>query len=183
MRIPLLEGRAFTETDNRRATPRVVIINDALRRRYWRNANPLGQHLAIDGQHFEIVGVVGNVRHDNLAAAGRGEIYLPQYQGGTPPWTFFAIHSHAGLGSLIPAVRKALPEAAAKLRIPILCMVAENDSTTAAVQSVYDAARAGLEPALLQHPRQQLRVVRGVLDEQDVQRDRHDAGAWLSSSQ
>ena len=112
MRIPLLEGRAFTETDNRRATPRVVIINDALRRRYWRNANPLGQHLAIDGQHFEIVGVVGNVRHDNLAAAGRGEIYLPQYQGGTPPWTFFAIHSHAGLGSLIPAVRKALREVA-----------------------------------------------------------------------
>jgi hypothetical protein len=85
MRIPLLDGRAFTETDNRRATPRVAIINDALRRWYWRNANPLGQHLVIDGQHFEIVGVVGNVRHDNLAAAERGGIYLPQYQGGTPP--------------------------------------------------------------------------------------------------
>jgi putative ABC transport system permease protein len=66
----------------------------------------------IDGQHYEIVGVVGNVRHDNLAAAGRGEIYLPQYQGGTPPWTFFAIRSHAGLGSLIPAVRNALREVA-----------------------------------------------------------------------
>jgi putative ABC transport system permease protein len=112
MRIPLLEGRAFTETDNRRSTPRVAIINDALRRRYWRNANPLGQHLVIDGQHYEIVGVVGNVRHDNLAAAGRGEIYIPQYQGGTPPWTFFAIRSHAGLGSLIPAVRNALREVA-----------------------------------------------------------------------
>lgn len=41
-----------------------------------------------------------------------------------------------------PALRKTLPEAAGKIRIPILCMVAENDATTAAVQSVYDAAHA-----------------------------------------
>jgi len=112
MRIPLLRGRAFTEADNRRESPRVAIINGALRGRYWRNANPLGQHLLIDGQHYEIVGVVGNVKHDNLAAAGTGEIYLPQYQGATPPWTFFAIRSYAGLGSLIPAVRNALREVA-----------------------------------------------------------------------
>jgi putative ABC transport system permease protein len=112
MRIPLLEGRAFTEADNRRESPRVAVINEALLRRYLRNANALGQHLLIDGQHYEIVGVVGNVKHDNLAAAGAGEIYLPQYQGGTPPWTFLAIRSNAGLGSLIPAVRNALREVA-----------------------------------------------------------------------
>jgi dienelactone hydrolase len=40
------------------------------------------------------------------------------------------------------AVRKALPEAAAKIQSPILCMVAENDATTAAVEAVCDAARA-----------------------------------------
>lgn len=48
-----------------------------------------------------------------------------------------------------PALRKALPEAAGKIGIPILCMVAENDATTAAVQSVYDAARAHGAPAEL----------------------------------
>ncbi len=112
MRIPLLEGRAFTEADNRRESPRVAVINEALLRRYWRNAKALGQHLLIDGQHYEIVGVVRNVKHDNLTAAGAGEIYLPQYQGGTPPWTFLAIRSNAGLGSLIPAVRNTLREVA-----------------------------------------------------------------------
>jgi hypothetical protein len=93
MRIPLLDGRAFGEADNRRESPRVAIINEALRRRYWPNANPLGHHMRIKDQQYEIVGVVGNVKHDNLAVAGTGEIYLPQYQGGTPPWTFIAIRS------------------------------------------------------------------------------------------
>ncbi len=112
MRIRLLKGRSFAQADNRRETPRVAIINEALLRRYWRNANPIGQHLLMDGQRYEIVGVVGNVKHDNLAAAGTGEIYVPQYQGSTPPWTFLAIRSHTGLGSLIPAVRDALREVA-----------------------------------------------------------------------
>ena len=112
MRIHLLKGRSFTDADNRRESPRVAIINEALLRLYWRNANPLGQRAVIDGQHYEIVGVVVNVKHDNLAAAGTGEIYVPQYQGGTPPWTFLAIRSHAGLGSLIPGVRNALREVA-----------------------------------------------------------------------
>jgi putative ABC transport system permease protein len=112
MRIQLLKGHLFTEADNRRESPRVAIINEALLSRYWRNANPLGQHLLIDGQRYEIAGVVGNVKHRNLAAAETGEIYVAQYQGGTPQWTFFAIRSHAGLGSLIPAVRNALREVA-----------------------------------------------------------------------
>lgn len=112
MRIPLLQGRLFAEADNRRESPRVAIINEALLRRYWRNANALGQHLLMDGQPYEIIGVVGNVKHRNLAAAGTGEIYVPQYQGNTPAWAFFAIRSHTGLPSLIPAVRNAVREVA-----------------------------------------------------------------------
>lgn len=112
MRIPLLGGRAFTEADNRRETPRVAIINEALLRRYWREVNPVGQRLILHDQRYEIVGVVGNVRHDNLTAADAGEIYIPQYQGNTPPWTFLAIRSRTSLASLIPAVRNAVREVA-----------------------------------------------------------------------
>jgi putative ABC transport system permease protein len=112
MRIPLLQGRAFTEADNRRETPRVAIINDALVRRYWRRANPVGQRLTMNGDIYEVVGVVGNVKHDNLAANGVGEIYVPQYQGSTPPWTFLAIRSPTSLASLIPAIRNSLREVA-----------------------------------------------------------------------
>ena len=112
MGIPLRNGRYFTEADNRRETPRVVLVNEALVRRYWRDRNPVGQRLLLHDRSYEIVGVVGNVRHADLTAAGAGEIYVPQYQGNTPPWTFLAVRSRTSLGSLIPAVRSALREAA-----------------------------------------------------------------------
>ena len=40
-----------------------------------------------------------------------------------------------------PALQSAMRDAAAKIRIPMLCMVAENDATTDAVKTVYEAAR------------------------------------------
>jgi len=112
MRIPVLKGRRFTRADNRPDAPRVAIINEALLRRYWRAANPLGQRLLMHEKPYEIVGVAGNVRHDDLTAADAGEIYVPQSQGNTPPWAFLAIRSRASLASLIPAIRSAVREVA-----------------------------------------------------------------------
>ncbi len=57
---------------------------------------------------------------------------------------FFAVVDQAG-GSLTwprsPAIQSALPDAAKKIRAPILCMVAENDATTESVKRVCEAAR------------------------------------------
>lgn len=112
MRIPVVKGRAFTDADNRRDKPRVAIINEALLHRYWPHADPLGQKLIVKDKDrpYEIVGVVGNVKQDNLAAPSAPEIYVPQYQGRTPPWTFLAIRSRTAMESLVPAVRDAVRE-------------------------------------------------------------------------
>lgn len=110
MRIPLRKGRSFTDADNRRETPGVVIINEALQRRYWPQADPLERRVILSGRRYQVVGVAGNVKHDNLTAADTGELYIPQYQGKTPPWTFLVIRSDMALTSLVPAVRQALHE-------------------------------------------------------------------------
>jgi putative ABC transport system permease protein len=62
--IPLIQGREFTDTDDAKV-PLVVIINQSMKRRFWPNANPLGQRVSFDdGKHWwQIVGVVGDV-HD-----------------------------------------------------------------------------------------------------------------------
>lgn len=112
MQIPLIKGRAFAEADNRREMPGVAVINEVLLHRYWPHTEPLGQKLILNGKRYEIVGVVGNVKHDNLAAAYEPEIYVTQYQGHTPSWTFLAIRSHTALASLIPAVRDAVRDVA-----------------------------------------------------------------------
>jgi len=66
LRIPLLSGRLFKE----REPGRTVVISQTMARKYWPNANPVGQTIFIGpglGPDFEegiaeIIGVVGDVR-------------------------------------------------------------------------------------------------------------------------
>jgi predicted permease len=87
LHISLLRGRTFTETDVANSTP-VVIINEAMARKYWQKEDPIGQVITIGkglGLQFEdpprqIVGIVGNVRETGLGNHDVGVMYLPQSQ-------------------------------------------------------------------------------------------------------
>ena len=84
MRIPLLEGRLFSEQDQGDA-PHRVIVDDPFVRRYFSNADPIGKQLLVyEGTHGymrqEIVGVVGGVRHGGLQIPARPTMYFPATQ-------------------------------------------------------------------------------------------------------
>jgi predicted permease len=87
LHIPLLRGRVFGETDAGNSTP-VVIINEAMARKYWQKEDPIGQVITIGkglGPQFDdpprqIVGIVGNVRETGLNGQDVGVMYLPQSQ-------------------------------------------------------------------------------------------------------
>ena len=74
MRIPLLQGRDFTERDEANATP-VLIINQAFAQQFFPGENPIGKHVQAGISNSgpgtaptrEIVGVVGNVKFEDLA--------------------------------------------------------------------------------------------------------------------
>jgi putative ABC transport system permease protein len=81
MRIPLLQGRAFTRADTK-DSPLAVMINEAFAHKHFPDRNPIGQQILIDrgegkAPPCEVVGVVGNSRHDSLAAPPVPEIYVP----------------------------------------------------------------------------------------------------------
>jgi predicted permease len=87
-RIPVKQGRAFTDRDTK-GTPPVVIINEAMARQFWPKGNPLHDRLAIgrgvmrefaDEPERQIVGVVGNVRDGGLNNDPRPTMYIPQGQ-------------------------------------------------------------------------------------------------------
>ena len=88
MRVPLLSGRHFTSGDVTGATP-VVIINDALARKYFSGENPVGQQIANDrladstSTWYTIVGVVGDERQSSLVEPPRPEIFAPLAQSVT----------------------------------------------------------------------------------------------------
>ncbi|MGB0034825.1 MAG: ABC transporter permease [Candidatus Acidiferrales bacterium] len=86
MRIPLLQGRAFSDRGDANAT-QTIIVNEALARRYFPNENPVGKHVrpgislgAGPGPMREIVGVVGNVRFKDLTTEWYPESYIPYAQ-------------------------------------------------------------------------------------------------------
>jgi putative ABC transport system permease protein len=85
--IPLLRGRTFTDSDAGNST-RVVIINQVMAKKYWKDQDPIGQVIIIGkglGPQFddpprEVVGVASNVRENNLGEADAGVMYVPQSQ-------------------------------------------------------------------------------------------------------
>jgi putative ABC transport system permease protein len=111
MGIPLLKGRRFTARDNQSA-PGVVTINQALTRRFWPDGNPLGKRLRVQDRTLEIVGIVGNLKHDDLGAADESGIYVPNLQGDPPPWIFLAVRSKTSLQQLVAPIRNAVREVA-----------------------------------------------------------------------
>ena len=82
MSIPLLRGRDITERDLP-DTPQVVVANQALVRKYWPNQDPLGKRISFSTRNpkwYEIVGVVGNVKHRGLDIEDKPEFYVPFLQ-------------------------------------------------------------------------------------------------------
>ena len=83
-RIPLLQGRGFTDRDNTSAPP-VVVINEAMARRFWPKGDALGARISLSSANDlepkprQIVGIVGEV-HERTERPGDpppSNIYVP----------------------------------------------------------------------------------------------------------
>jgi putative ABC transport system permease protein len=113
LEIPLIKGRVFTEQDGANA-PRVVIINEALARRYCPNEDPLGKQIKL-GRYMEdnpphtIVGIVGNIKNNSLAAEFRPEFYYP-YAQTSVRFSAIVARTQGNPLSLTAAVRSAVLE-------------------------------------------------------------------------
>jgi putative ABC transport system permease protein len=88
LRIPVLEGRVFTEGDGAKP-PGAVIVNKAMARHFWPNENPVGKMIKIgDASWIPIVGVVGDVSQQGLDRATLPAMYVPY---GQDPWPTLAV--------------------------------------------------------------------------------------------
>jgi putative ABC transport system permease protein len=80
LRIPLLRGRLFDDSDGP-AAPHAAVISEAVARQKWPGQDPIGQTVEfgnMDGdlRLLTIVGVVGEVRKHSLETAPRPTIYV-----------------------------------------------------------------------------------------------------------
>jgi predicted permease len=112
LRVPLLAGRSFTDADGADAPP-VVLINNALARKYFANEDPLGKRVAFDrypdstSYWRTIVGVVGSERQEGLETESRPEFFAPVKQDENGPRTLL-IRTTVDPATLIPSVRAGI---------------------------------------------------------------------------
>ena len=87
-RIPVKRGRTFNERDTSTSTP-VVLINEAMAREYWPNADPLADRLVIGKgtmREFEaegerqVIGVIADIKSDGLDSEPQPQMWIPQAQ-------------------------------------------------------------------------------------------------------
>ena len=82
MQIPILQGREFNDRDTL-ASPRVAVINQALARKFFPTGDAIGARVAFTQEQpvwYQIIGVVGAIRHRALDARELPELYVPNAQ-------------------------------------------------------------------------------------------------------
>jgi putative ABC transport system permease protein len=86
LRAKLRSGREFDQHDDSRSTA-VAIINETMARQYFAGVNPIGQKISLNYLNNkvvrEIVGVVGDLRQDELGVPVKPEVFVPFAQ---QPW-------------------------------------------------------------------------------------------------
>jgi len=107
MRIPVNRGREFTPQD-RDETPRVVIVNEALARRFWPGEEAIGKRIGFSGSTqqvwHEIIGVVGDVKHTSLDIDPKPEVYFA-YQQNPDRFMALVVRASGEPSTLASAIR------------------------------------------------------------------------------
>jgi predicted permease len=77
MRIPLLEGRDFTDTDDEQGLP-VMIVNETFAHRFFAGSNPIGRKVRVSaGTVFTVVGTAKDIKYRTLVEAPQPYFYMP----------------------------------------------------------------------------------------------------------
>jgi len=118
MRIPLVAGRGFRDTDTT-SSPPVVVINQTLADRYYPDESPLGRRIrrgwfTDEEPWYTVVGVAADVKQDGLDKPAGTELYFlhgqwDNVEGLNPPRTMYLVVRTAGDPlALVPGVRQAV---------------------------------------------------------------------------
>jgi putative ABC transport system permease protein len=79
--LQLLRGRTFDHQRDTAQAPRVVIINEAMARKFWPGDDPLGRYLTLNSStQYEIIGVVSNAKHSSLQEEDEPQAFTSHQQ-------------------------------------------------------------------------------------------------------
>jgi putative ABC transport system permease protein len=105
--IPLLRGRGFLASDDSASEP-VVVVNEALVKRYYGGADALGRFINYNGRdHWRVVGVVASTHMDNLWDQPEPILYVSSRQIPRSA-RYFVVRSTFSASEVLSSARTAL---------------------------------------------------------------------------
>lgn len=110
MRVPVRDGRAFTDAD-RMGAPKVVLVSETAANKFWPNESAVGKRIGISMGGFNdatVVGVVGDVRQ-RIESPNIPEVYLPYAQSPGADFMVF-VRTSGDPMALANPVRSAIHE-------------------------------------------------------------------------
>lgn len=102
MKIPVIEGRNLAATDN--ATGQKVVVNEEMARNFGRIEDAIGRFLTHDETNYRIVGVIGNLRYDDLRSPPNAQVYASYLQE-TIPTFYIVLNTDGDRNSTIESMR------------------------------------------------------------------------------
>ena len=106
LRIPLIEGRDFTELDDAGHAP-VAMVNHAFAQRYYKGGNPVGHRIRGGDTWATIVGEVADSKYRRLMEPLTPHVYTPYRQShGGQFWMAFFIRTAGPSNRFIPAIQR-----------------------------------------------------------------------------
>lgn len=115
MSIPIVAGRSFTDQD-RLGAPMVAMVNEALARQLWKDADPIGRTIKMfndEAAWATVVGVVKDTRAEGLTEAVPPTMYFPHAQASRSNYSSaltmtFVVKTAGNPAAITPALRSAI---------------------------------------------------------------------------
>ncbi len=106
MGIPIRAGREYNDSDTP-ASPRTMVINEAMARRYWPDGNALGQVMRIGGNAQEVIGIVADAKYNSINERPLPQLFVPMARSEVSTLRLF-VRASGDPGALVADVRGAI---------------------------------------------------------------------------
>jgi predicted permease len=109
--MTVIAGRGLDSRDEASAAPLVAVVNESMARAYF-NGNALGRAFStsersLQGRMFEIVGIVGDAKYNDIREPMRPMFYVPLAQMPRPVRSI-EVRTRQSIGPLVASIRRAL---------------------------------------------------------------------------
>ena len=103
---PIRAGREYNVTDTLES-PRTVVINDAMARRYWPQGNALGSRVRFGPNAAEVIGIVADSKYASINERPLPQLFLPMSRNEVSTLRLFA-RATGNPGPLVAEIRNAI---------------------------------------------------------------------------